>query len=251
MIFSFQLYSARNFPPITDIFPKLKALGYGEVEGFGGLYGEAAELAAALKASDLSMPTGHFGLDMLEDTSLAMKTAEQLGIKTLICPGISPEERSRNSDGWKKLAGKLASLGETYARNGFKFGWHNHDYEFVPTGSGELPMDLLLAGAPDIVWQCDVAWLVVGNEDPLIWFDRYRDRIASVHVKDIARQGECADEDGWADVGHGTMDWKTIFAAIKQKTGCNSFVMEHDNPNDVVRFATRSIDSAEKLGKLK
>ncbi len=251
MEFSFQLYSARNFSPLSDIFPKLKALGYRQVEGFGSLYGEADQLAAALKASGLTMPTAHFGLDQLADTASAMKTAGQLGIKTLICPAIPVEERSQNSDGWKKLAGKLAMLGETFNKEGFKFGWHNHDYEFAPIESGELPMELLLAGAPDIIWQCDVAWLVKGGEDPLVWFERYGKRIASVHVKDIAPDGECTDEDGWADVGHGVMDWKALFAAIKQKTACNSFVMEHDNPSDVVRFATRSIASAKKLGSLR
>ncbi len=251
MKFSFQLYSARNFPPVSDIFPRLKALGYHQVEGFGGLYDEAGELAAALKASDLTMPTGHFGLDMLADTSTTMKTAERLGIKTLICPAIPLDQRSQNADGWKKLAGELASLGETYNKAGFSFGWHNHNFEFVPTDSGQMPMDLLLDGAPDIIWQCDVAWLVKGNEDPLAWFERYGGRIASVHVKDIAPAGQCVDEDGWADVGHGIMDWKAIFAAIKQKTQCTSFVMEHDNPNDVVRFATRSIESAQKLAELK
>ena len=208
MIFSFQLYSARNFSPVVDIFPKLKALGYRQVEGFGGLYTDADELAAALENTGLSMPTGHFGLDMLEDTSSAMKVAEKLGIKTLICPAIPPEERSRNADDWKKLAGKLASLSETYAKAGLRFGWHNHDYEFMPISGGELPMDLLLAGAPDIIWQCDVAWLVKGGEDPLAWFERYGDRIASIHVKDIAADGQCVDEDGWADVGFGIMDWK-------------------------------------------
>jgi hypothetical protein len=33
--FSFQLYSARNFPPLSDTFELLASLGYKSVEGFG------------------------------------------------------------------------------------------------------------------------------------------------------------------------------------------------------------------------
>jgi len=88
MNFSFQLYSARSLAPLSAIFPQLKALGYAQVEGFGGLYAQADELAAALKSSGLNMPTAHFDLDQLKDISTTLKTARTLGIKTLICPAI-------------------------------------------------------------------------------------------------------------------------------------------------------------------
>ncbi len=65
-------------------------------------------------------------------------------------------------------------------------------------------------------------------------------------MKDIARKGEGLDEDGWADVGHGVMDWARLMAALRQ-TRALTFVMEHDNPNDLKRFATRSFASVSKL----
>ncbi|HVK90872.1 MAG TPA: sugar phosphate isomerase/epimerase, partial [Mycoplana sp.] len=45
----FQLYSARNFPPFTDVFRLLAQAGYSEVEGYGALYAslEPGEAAAA------------------------------------------------------------------------------------------------------------------------------------------------------------------------------------------------------------
>ena len=72
------------------------------------------------------------------------------------------------------------------------------------------------------------------------------DRIAAAHIKDIAPEGECVDEDGWADVGHGVMDWTAIMAALR-KTDARWFVMEHDNPKDHSRFASRSIETARGL----
>ncbi len=37
------------------------------------------------------------------------------------------------------------------------------------------------------------------------------------------------------------MDWNALQAAIKQHTNARYWVMEHDNPSDVDRFASRSI----------
>ena len=75
---------------------------------------------------------------------------------------------------------------------------------------------------------------------------RYADRITSVHVKDIAPKGECADEDGWADVGQGTVNWAAAFKALKSSRTLH-YIMEHDNPKDVVRFAQRSFDHVKKI----
>ena len=41
--FSFQLYSARNFPPLADTLRMLKAAGYTAVEGYGALYADAGQ----------------------------------------------------------------------------------------------------------------------------------------------------------------------------------------------------------------
>lgn len=247
MDYSFQLYGARNFPPVTDFLPRLKELGYAEVEGFGGLYGDAEGLAAAMKSAGLTMPTAHFGLDMLRDTDASMKTAETLGIKTLFCPAIGPDERAQPEAGWKKLAATLAELQEKYSAAGFGFGWHNHAFEFVPTETGRLPMEIILDEAPNLVWECDVAWVVKGNHDPIAWMQRYADRVVAIHVKDIAPAGDCEDEDGWADVGHGVIDWKTIMKFVRENTKATNFVMEHDNPNDVDRMASRSIAYCKSL----
>lgn len=247
MPYSFQLYGARNFPPILEILLKLKELGYAQVEGFGGLYADEPQMAARLQENGLTMPTGHFGLEQLEDVAATTKIAEGLGIKTILCPFIPPEQRSTSDGPWQELATLLNKLGAAYNKAGFGFGWHNHDFEFTPTESGKMPLELILDGAPEIVWQHDVAWTVRAGQDPLQWIDRYADRIVSTHVKDIAPEGECADEDGWADVGHGIVDWPTIIAAIHAKTSCTSFVVEHDNPNDAVRVARRSIETLRNL----
>lgn len=243
--FSFQLYSARNFPPLDYVFELLARHGYKSVEGYGGLYDKADEIKGLLAKNDLTMPTGHFGLDQLRDKTTAVKTAQTLGIKTLFCPAVPRPLWEQPEDDWKALAAELAALGEFYKGEGFGFGWHNHHFEFWPTAGGTLPMNIILDGAPDIGWEMDVAWVVRGEGDVNAWLDAYGARIVAVHVKDIAPKGEAEDEDGWADVGHGTMDWSALLPLIREKTQTQHFVMEHDNPSDIERFASRSIASAK------
>ena len=52
---SFQLYSARNFPPLAQTLQLLAKTGYRQVEGYGGLYPQLEELQQALQASGLTM----------------------------------------------------------------------------------------------------------------------------------------------------------------------------------------------------
>lgn len=243
---SFQLYSARNVPSLEDFLAQLGTLGYTQVEGYGGLYDDPAALAASLKKNGLSMPTGHFGPAQVADVSTTLKTAETLGIKKIFCPHIGPEGRSTDESKWLELAEMLAGAAETYTKHGYGFGWHNHDFEFVPTSSGRTPMEIILETAPQIEWEADVAWIVRGKADPVAWFDKYGDRITAVHVKDIAPAGECLDEDGWADVGQGVLSWDELIGKVTAKTKAEYFVAEHDKPSDPVRFATRSIAAAKK-----
>ena len=98
-------------------------------------------------------------------------------------------------------------------------------------------MDVILEAAPDMEWEMDLAWVVKGGEDPITWMDKYGSRITAIHVKDIAPAGEKLDEDGWADVGHGTLDWKSLIATSKAKTKAKYFVAEHDKPS--TRSASR------------
>ncbi|WP_431300281.1 sugar phosphate isomerase/epimerase family protein [Tabrizicola sp. BL-A-41-H6] len=241
---SYQLYSSRNFPPLSDTLTMLAGLGYQDVEGFGGLYADdakLADLAAGLKATGLKMPTAHFGLDMLEGNSdQALKIARTLGIKHIYCPYLMPDQRPTDGPGWRAFGARLEAAGRPYKAAGIGFGWHNHDFEFKATPDGAIPQAEILAGGPSLEWEIDVAWVIRGGADPVQWIRRYGPRITAAHVKDIAPAGENTDEDGWADVGHGTVNWASLMAALRA-VGCKHFVMEHDNPSDHARFAKRSI----------
>jgi sugar phosphate isomerase/epimerase len=243
---SFQLYSARNFQPWDKVLDMLGRLGYREVEGYGGVYDDLAAFRAALDRNGLAMPSGHFSIEALEgDFDGVCAIADALGIKLLICPYLEGDQRPGDRAGWLAFGERLAKVGETAKRHGYSFAWHNHDFEFAPLADGSVPMQHILAAAPDIGWEMDVAWVARGHADPLAWIERHGARTVAAHVKDIARPGEGLDEDGWADVGHGTLDWSALFSALRSKTRTGHYVMEQDNPNDIARFARRSIEAAK------
>jgi sugar phosphate isomerase/epimerase len=248
--FSYQLYSSRNFPPLTDTLRMVAALGYSQVEGYSGLFADPAavqELRTAMTANALTMPTAHFGLDLVADSpDRALDIARTLGISTIFVPAVPQERRSNDAAGWVALGQDLATAAAPFWEAGLQFGWHNHAYEFADLGGNDLPLDLILQGDARLALELDLAWVQVGGQDPLHWIAKYADRITAAHIKDIAPKGEALDEDGWADVGHGVMDWPVLMAALR-RTGCSHFVMEHDNPNDHQRFARRSIATVQKL----
>lgn len=247
--FSYQLYSSRNFPPLSNTLKMLADSGYASVEGYGGLYANAyatAGLRGLLNDTGLTMPTGHFGLDMVRDESArVLEICRALGVSGVFVPAIAHDERVKDAAGWAALGRELAEAGKPYWDAGLTFGWHNHAFEFADIGTDEKPLDLILADN-DLALEIDVAWVQVGGEDPLKWIAKYQDRIVAAHVKDIAAKGTCEDEDGWADVGHGIMDWTAIMAALRA-ADTKHYVMEHDNPTDHLRFATRSIAAAKVL----
>ncbi len=238
---AYQLYCSRNFPPLGDTLRMLSKTGYQYVEGYGGLYEDVDGLRAGLDANGLEMPSGHFGLDMIEDDpAKAINVAKALGISKVFVPHLAAALRPNDAAGWTAFGRRLAEAGKPIRDAGLAFGWHNHDFEFEAVEDGTLPLALIMDASTDLALELDLGWTQRAGQDPVQWINNYAGRISAVHVKDIAPTGECEDEDGWADVGHGVMDWGAIDAALKA-ANVDHYVIEHDNPSDDARFAARSI----------
>jgi sugar phosphate isomerase/epimerase len=237
---SYQMYSSRNFPDLARQGKMLKGIGIRNVEPFGGLFGDVGALAAVMAENGLSAPTAHIGAPALrDDFEGAMAKLKALGVQIAIVPAVPTEERVQAREGWEKLGAELADWVKRAADHGLRLGWHNHHFEFARLPDGSYPLEHILGNTDGLLWQCDIAWVLRGEQDPATWIGRYADRVLGFHVKDLAAAGTCVDEDGWADVGYGIIDWKAMLAAMRATKG-DIWTLEHDNPNDDRRFASRS-----------
>ena len=241
---SYQLFSSRNFGPLPDTLKMLSELGYQQVEGYGALYADLADpasLSDTLAANGLEMPSAHFGLDLIEDDpDRAIAIADALGIKQIYVPDLDAAARPTNAEEWRTFGARVEEAGKPLVAAGLTFGWHNHDFEFTLTSDGAMPIEAMFEGGPSLALEFDVAWCARAGQDPFEWIDRLGARTRAAHVKDIAAEGTNLDQDGWSDVGEGTMDWRGLMGALR-KTDCDLFIMEHDNPSDDRRFAASSI----------
>lgn len=243
-----QLYSMRDCADQIALLAQLPALGITSVEGYGGVYGDPAAYRAAMDANGVSMPSGHMGLDDTEaDFDATMAIADTLGMTRVFAPYLDEKDRPDTAQGWAALGKRLNEAGKKYAARGITFGWHNHDFEFVALADGSTPMDILLDAAPDIAWEADLAWIVRGGRDPIDYINRYGTRLSAIHVKDIAAEGTNLDQDGWCDLGAGTMDWAALLQACRSASDDLIFALEHDKPADPVAYATRSAAAFKTL----
>ena len=238
---SLQLYSGRNFPPLADQLRIIAEAGYRDVETFRSLYDDLGGLKTALDGAGLTTRSGHYSVEMLEDEyERSLEIARTLGQQIIVMPYLMPDERPSDSAGWAAFGRRVAAVAERVTGDGLRLAWHNHDFEMRALSDGSRPIEHILDASQAVEWEADLAWVVKGGEDPERWLERYTGRVATLHVKDIAAAGQNTDEDGWADVGAGTLDWAALFKAGR-RAGAMLMVAEHDNPSDFRRFATRSI----------
>ena len=244
-LLSFQLYSARNFPPLDEQIAMLASLGYENVEPFGALLDQADALGTLLRRHGLTAKSSHVALEALE-TGLpaAASTLRSLGTELAVAPYLVAEQRPGDAAGWASLGERLAAVAGKLKAEGLRFAWHNHDFEFRPLADGSMPIEHLIVG--DVLWEADLAWVAKADVDPLPWLDRYSGRVPALHVKDIAPAGEKADEDGWADVGTGVLPWPALWRAA-MAAGAEMAIAEHDNPSDARRFAAASLDAMRAM----
>jgi sugar phosphate isomerase/epimerase len=133
-------------------------------------------------------------------------------------------------------------MAERSARQGVNLGYHNHDWKLKPAVGNVDRLSLIFnaAGSAPLSWEADVAWLARGGADPIAVMRRHAGRINAVHVKDLAPAGTNLEEDGWADVGSGTLDWKSLWPVCR-KAGARWMVVEHDNPAEPARSVRNSL----------
>jgi len=243
-----QLYSMREYPDQIALLGLLAQAGVRQVEGFDGVYGDPATYRQAMDTNGITMPCGHIKLaDLESDFGGSVHLARTLGMTHVFAPYLEPAKRPHTSAGYAALAKRLHAVGRSLSREGLSFGWHNQEFEFETLSRGAMPMDIIMGEAPDLLWEADLAWIVRGGGDPVQYLNAYSSRLASIHVKDIAAACSNDDEDGWAALGQGVLDWRALLRECRAQSPDLNYFLEHDKPQDALAYLRASVQAFGQL----
>lgn len=234
-----QLYSLR------DIFKTDTVKGMDLTKGFGFKYVElsgavmksmpAAELNAMLAKYGFKAIGGHWDYGMFEkNPEQVAKEAKALGLEYAGCAWIG-HKRPFDEAACRKAIAVFNKAGKVLAKEGVKFYYHNHGYEFQPYKDGTL-FDLLAQETdPETVFfQMDVMWTVFPGQDPVALLKKYPTRFPLFHLKDL-RKGVKGDLTGGTDVkndvalGSGQTDYPSLLKAA-QECGVKYYFIEDESP---------------------
>lgn len=217
-----QLYTVRTLVQ-TDLPGTLKAIrkiGYQTVEAFAAQAGKisAKDLRAAVLDAGLTVPSAHFGYN---DFEARLDYAKELGVRDVICSMI-PRNIANSVDGYKRASEQYNKWGEKAKSMSMRFGFHNHNGEFQKYGD-VTGFDVLMQNTDPalVLWQMDCYWVTQAGLDPVAMFKRYGKRMQSLHLKDRKPNAPTSTEPGpgsqhFAEVGEGTLDWKSILSLAER-----------------------------------
>jgi sugar phosphate isomerase/epimerase len=230
-----QLYTLRDQleKDLLGTVKQVAAIGYKEVELYA-LYGKTpAEFATILKDNGLTAPSGHYRTaDLRSNWGKHIDDAKTMGLEYMVNAILEPEER-KTFDDYRRLAELFNKAGEQTQKAGIQYCYHNHNFEFKKYGDTTAYDYLLKALDPKVVnFEMDCFWLTHAGQDPVAYFEKHPGRFPLLHIKDMqdepAPTQELDAKSGlFAPVGHGTIDWKRIFAAAPTG-GVKHFFVEQD-----------------------
>lgn len=232
-----QLYTLRSVANtnLDGTLARLAAIGYKEIE-FAGYYNHPAdEVRGYLNQYGLTAPSAHIDIGSIEGPASAttFRDAKTVGLEWITVPSL-PRGKRETVDDWKGVAQQFNRVAAQTKAAGFRFAYHNHNTELKKIGD-VVPLEVLLAETdPALVsFEMDVYWVVNGGANPLDLLARYPGRFKMLHLKDSMGP----PDHKMADVGSGTIDFKTILAQAK---GIEHYFVEHDSPPDPLASAAAS-----------
>ena len=271
-----QLYTLRRQAQedLEAALDQAAGAGYRQVEWFGGLWGRTTrELNELLAERGLTLAAAHVPLAELEqETATVMEAYRELHCEVLVCPWLADTERGDGSrDHYLELGRRLDLLSYRFRAGGFRFAYHNHEFELAPFDDGE-PDRLGRDGLHALVsrrshdgWglELDIYWAAFAGLDPEALIRDLGDRVQLLHLKDGLLPGSTAGSDPeratterwFRPLGEGDVDVSACIQAALD-VGVRLFVVEQDetaepdgSPEQDIATSLRYLRSATPLGR--
>lgn len=219
-----QLYSLRD--QLAKDVPGSLALvhdwGIKYVELAGTYHLSNKEFRHELLAHHLDPVSGHFGFDeWANDPEGCVQQAKELGLRYAGCAWI-PHKGDFDEATCRKAIEVFNRAGKVAAAKHVQFFYHTHGYEFQPYQDGNL-FDLLVRETDmnNVKYEMDIFWVAHGGQDCVKLLQKYPERWALMHLKDMRKGTETGILNGASDVrndvalGTGVLDIPGILRAAE------------------------------------
>ncbi|MCI3923880.1 sugar phosphate isomerase/epimerase [Paenibacillus sp. TRM 82003] len=244
-----QLYTIRDYvktpEAIDEAFRKIREIGYTTIQASGLGPIPADELAAIAKAHDLKIVLTHTPyVRFTEDLDSVIRDHHRLGCGLAGIGGLPAPYR--NGDGYKAFAKKFSAIAEELGRNGLKFSYHNHHFEFQKY-DGKLGLDILAeeTNPETFLFTLDTYWVQAGGADSSAWIRKLKGRIEAIHLKDMTIIDE---KQIMTEVMDGNLEWPDIFRACEE-AGVRWYLVERDaGPTEAFESLRISYENLKRAG---
>ena len=223
----------------------IRAIGYTDVEllwSFDNFGRTPAQVAATLKNEGLRAPSAHVSpLILFVGWERSLETAKLLGHEYLIVPDLGTET-THSLDDWREWADRFNTAGAVARRSGVWLAFHNEPNHMKPI-DGAVPYDVFVDRLDQSVvrLQLDTGNMLLGGADPMRYFEKYRDRCWSFHLKDAL-----PDRSSDTELGRGVFDFKRLLAAVPELNRKPCYV-EHESPPDELAAARSNFEYLRQL----
>ncbi len=227
-----QMYTLRNVASLEEQLKIVHDAGIHAVETVGTQNASAADLKRLLDKYSIQVVSTHVQLsDLRSDLDKVVAFNKSIGNSVLVVPYLKKEERPTDAAGWTALGKELGAISNKVRAKGMTLAYHNHDFEIVDF-NGKTGLELMFEGAgPKLEAELDLAWIARAGYDPAALLGKFRGRVFAVHAKDNAPTGQAKEEDGFAALGKGVLNWNAILPAAA-RAGVRWYIIEHDHPLD-------------------
>ncbi len=202
-----QLYSVRDDinSDFKGTIAKVAEIGYTGIEAAGyadgKFYGlEPKEFKAEIENVGMEVLSSHAGRPLAENVAQtnweevwkwwdeAIAAHKDAGMKYLVVPWIPTPKTLADL---KSYCDYFNQIGEKCNAAGLRFGYHNHNFEFIEI-EGQTMYDYMLNNTDPskVFFQMDVYWTVRGGKSPVEYFKKYPGRFELLHIKDEKELGQ-------------------------------------------------------------
>jgi len=242
--FGLQLYTLRDVLPKDPkaVLKQVASFGYKQIESYDhdqlGIFWGMKNTEFKKLMDDLGMKIVSSHCDMNKDFERKAAEAAEIGMAYLLCPYLGAQKKI---DDFKKFADTFNQKGEICKKNGIRFGYHNHDYSFVPL-EGQYPQDVMMQNTDKnlVDYEMDIYWVVTAGQDPIAWIDKYPGRFKLSHIKDRKRGVAQSEREVSVVLGTGSIDFQKIIKEARSKGMDYYFVEQEAYENTTPIDATRA-----------